>query len=76
MQIWRENTYALENSRWEGCDMKKLEVNEREKAEGLPTQVTKILKNIHVCCLGAGAHTWLGKHMLLCKRHTPFVTTK
>ena len=29
--------------------MKKLEENEREKAEGLPTQVTKILENIHVC---------------------------
>lgn len=29
-----------------------------------------------VLSLGAGAHTWLGKHMFLCKRHTPFVTTK
>lgn len=29
--------------------MKKLEGNEREKADGLPTQVTKILKNVHVC---------------------------
>lgn len=29
--------------------MKKLEVNEREKAAGLPTQVTRILKNVHAC---------------------------
>lgn len=33
MHIWRENTYALENSRQEGHDMREPEINEREKAE-------------------------------------------
>lgn len=32
----------------EGNDMKKLEVNEREKADGLSREVTNILKPSHV----------------------------